>query len=61
MVSEEAVLSLYRLVMCREPEDPGIVTAQMHHETVAALLRQCVGSEEFLVRYRSAMRHAFDA
>lgn len=61
MVAEDVVLTLYRLVLCREPEDAGIVAAQMHHESVASLLRQCVASEEFLVRYRSAMRRAFDA
>lgn len=60
MLTEEEVLNLYRLMLCREPENPGIVTSQLHHESLASLLRQCVESEEFLVRYRSAIRGAFD-
>jgi hypothetical protein len=61
MVSEEAVLALYRLVLGREPEDQGIVAAQMQHDSLGSLLWQCVRSEEFLVRYRTAIRRAFDA
>jgi hypothetical protein len=59
MVTEARVHALYRLLLCREPEDAAIVQALMNYEDLPALVTQCVRSEEFLVRYRSALRKCF--
>lgn len=61
MVTEETVYSLYRLMLCREPEDATMVQALMNHESLPALVAQCIRSEEFLVRYRAALRKCFGA
>ncbi len=53
------MLGLYRLVLCREPESPGIVMVQRQHDEFAALLWQCLRSEEFQLRYRATIRRAF--
>jgi hypothetical protein len=61
MIDEEKVVQLYQLVLCREPESDGMVASQMQLESLSILLWQCLRSEEFLGRYRMAIRRAFDA
>jgi hypothetical protein len=61
MITEEHVLQFYQLVLRREPESEGIVAAQMQLDSMRELLWQCVRSEEFLGRYRLAIRRAFHA
>ena len=61
MISESDVLRMYRLVLCREPESDDIVASQTQQDSIRALLWQCLYSEEFLGRYRAAIRHAFHA
>lgn len=61
MITEEHVLQFYQLVLRREPESEGIVAAQMQLSSMRELLWQCLRSEEFLGRYRQAIRRAFHA
>ncbi len=61
MIPEEKVSKLYRLVLCREPESDDIVAAQMQLDSLRSLIWQCLRSEEFLGRYRMAVRRAFSA
>lgn len=60
MITEETVVKMYQLVLCREPESQAIVEVQMQQESLRSLLWQCVRSDEFLGRYRLAMRRAFN-
>jgi hypothetical protein len=48
-------------VLCREPESDDIVAAQMQLDSLRSLIWQCLRSEEFLGRYRMAVRRAFSA
>lgn len=59
MVTEEVVEQMYRLVLCREPESKEVVTNHMRAELLRSLLWHFVQSEEFLGRYRQAIRRAF--
>lgn len=60
MITEENVNKIYQLVLCREPESEAIVKAQMQMESLRVLLWQMLRSDEFLGRYRLAMRRAFN-
>jgi len=59
MVSQEDVLNLYRLLLCREPENDGVIESLMGSESRRTLMWETLRSEEFLGRYSQAILRTF--
>jgi hypothetical protein len=60
MIIEKDVTNMYRLILCREPDSQEVVAKQMQNPSLQVLLWQFLQSDEFLGRYRSAIRRVFD-